>query len=350
MNKLASLVQKRKKVPQLPVEKKHQQNNKVSSGSGGSLATMWGRVSAKSKPVVAQAETSNTSPNTAVNTAAKVCAGEAVEEGSSDDDDHVINFKRTSNGEGSRKRRVFFEFSDEDDEFRDAVSLASPDPPKSNSSSNLNLCTKDPLVEKGILNINEHEENKPEVKKDNDTKKEPDHLLRKAVAVSKSKRNGMPTSDKAISNNPESNACIKDKGTSAGLNSSRSVSKGNIDSGISSLNQIQNRVEEAADTKNIKAAPSSPKKRKVLKTRIDERGREVTEVVWEGNELEAQAKSNTTVKASNSAVTTDNRPPAPKKSPTVGFVAPLHPVSKAGNKKAGKDPKQGNILSFFKKV
>lgn len=44
------------------------------------------------------------------------------------------------------------------------------------------------------------------------------------------------------------------------------------------------------------------------------------------------------------------RPPAPKKSAAVGLVAPSNAASKAGNKKGGKDPKQGNILSFFKKV
>ncbi|CAL5392442.1 unnamed protein product [Camellia sinensis] len=44
--------------------------------------------------------------------------------------------------------------------------------------------------------------------------------------------------------------------------------------------------------------------------------------------------------------------PAAKKSPTVGGTAPSNPGGKAGNKKAAnvKDPKQGNIMSFFKKV
>jgi len=39
-----------------------------------------------------------------------------------------------------------------------------------------------------------------------------------------------------------------------------------------------------------------------------------------------------------------------KKSPALGSTAPTNQASKAGNKKTGnKDPKQGNILSFFKK-
>lgn len=40
-----------------------------------------------------------------------------------------------------------------------------------------------------------------------------------------------------------------------------------------------------------------------------------------------------------------------KKSPALGSTAPTNQAGKAGNKKAGnKDPKQGNILSFFKKA
>lgn len=348
----------REKFVQFPADKKKDlQNNKVSSGTGGSLATMWGRVSTKSKPVEAPAETSNTKSNIAVNADAKVCAGKTVEEGSSDDDDHGINFKRASNGEGSRKRRVFIDSSDEEDDFRDAVSLASPGLPKVKSSSNSDLCSKADLVEKSSLDPKGHKERKLEVKEENDLKKVSEHLPRKEpVAVSKNNKNGMHTSDKAINHNPETSACSKDKETSASMNSSRMVAKGD-NSGISSSNRIQNHIEEAADVKRkvIDAAPSSPKRRKVLKTRIDERGREVTEVVWEGDDLEGKDNINekmkdTTMKASNSAVTTNNRPPAPKKSPAVGLVAPSNPVSKAGNKKGGKDPKQGNILSFFKKV
>lgn len=46
------------------------------------------------------------------------------------------------------------------------------------------------------------------------------------------------------------------------------------------------------------------------------------------------------------------RAPAIKKSPAMGSTAQSNTGSKAGNKKAGnsKDPKQGNIMSFFKRV
>ncbi|KAK9269381.1 hypothetical protein L1049_001153 [Liquidambar formosana] len=101
-------------------------------------------------------------------------------------------------------------------------------------------------------------------------------------------------------------------------------------------------------------APKSPKRRKVLKTRIDERGREVTEVVWEGEETEMKKTDTSMTKNADNNGTTNtvNRPPVVKKSPAVGSTASSNPPGKAGNKKAGntKDPKQGNILSFFKKV
>ncbi|KAL6997060.1 hypothetical protein U1Q18_007182, partial [Sarracenia purpurea var. burkii] len=65
---------------------------------------------------------------------AQIVAREAtVDTSSSDDDGQDFNFKRASNGGGSRKRRVVFNFSDEEDEYKDAVNLASPDPPKSQS-------------------------------------------------------------------------------------------------------------------------------------------------------------------------------------------------------------------------
>ncbi|KAL1821381.1 hypothetical protein ACET3Z_016250 [Daucus carota] len=344
----------REKFLQFPVDKKKDlQNNKVSSGTGGSLATMWGRVSAKSRPIEAPAEIDITKSNTADT---KACAGQTVEEGSSDDDDLGINIKRSSNGEGSRKRRVFFDSSDEEDDFKEAVSLASPGSPKLKSSSNLDLCSKAHSGEKSSLDPKEHKEKKLEVKEENNMKKAADPLPRKESVVSKNNKNGIHASDKVISHNPGTNACSKDNGTSASLNSSRIAAKGN-NREVSTSNQIQNCIEEAADVKNnvSEAAPSSPKRRKVLKTRIDERGREVTEVVWEGNDLEGKANSNTVkkdtmLKAGNSEVTTNTRPPAPKKSPAVGLVAPSNPVSKAGNKKGAKDPKQGNILSFFKKV
>lgn len=91
---------------------------------------------------------------------AQICARESVEYGSSDEDGQDFNVKRTSNGEGSRKRRVVFDYSDEEDECRDAISLASPDPPKKST-----LCSKGISNASGLdCNLSfEEKENKPKI-------------------------------------------------------------------------------------------------------------------------------------------------------------------------------------------
>lgn len=50
------------KATAVPVNKKKVQNEKTSSGAGGSLANLWGRASAKSKPSCPSAETSSVVP------------------------------------------------------------------------------------------------------------------------------------------------------------------------------------------------------------------------------------------------------------------------------------------------
>lgn len=62
---------------------------------------------------------------------AQICAHEAVQNVNSDDDDQDVNIKRTPNDSG-RKRRVVLDFSDDED-FDDAVNLASPEYPKGQS-------------------------------------------------------------------------------------------------------------------------------------------------------------------------------------------------------------------------
>ncbi|XP_057461406.1 uncharacterized protein LOC130751763 [Actinidia eriantha] len=312
----------KEKVPQLPANKKKGQNDKSTSGNGGSLANMWGRASKNSKPSSATAETNNLIPNTTASAEAQICAREAAEAMSSDDDRQDFNFKRASNGEGGRKRRVVFDYSDEEDEYNDAVNLASPDPPKRQPVV-VKQSTKSSVPEKNNLDIDKKKEDKtkkkedkPKTEEDNGAEKGTNQPSRKDSAlVSKGKTAEILSSDKVHSPIPENNVNAKDKVTNA--------------------------------------SPTSPKRRKVLKTRIDERGREVTEVVWEGEETETKADSNTTKKTDSNTVTnTVNRAPAAKKSPAVGNIPPSNTVGKAGNKKAGStnDPKQGNILSFFKRV
>ncbi|KAJ6776192.1 DNA polymerase DELTA SUBUNIT 3 [Salix koriyanagi] len=261
------------KVLLLPAGKKKGQGNRISSGNGGSLSNLWGRASAKSKLSSAQADNDKHIPNPTVSAEAQISACEVREIESSDDEAQGVNFKRASNGDNSRKRMVVFDYSD--DEYEDAVNLASPELPKGQSSATLVL--------------------------------EKPHFIKQA----------------------EDEPVIKIQ---------------------SNMTLCDVKKDMAAD-----AAPNSPKRRKVLKTRIDERGREVTEVVWEGEETETnkvEAQDSKKEAANNADTNTaNNRAPPIKKSPAAGNGAPSNQGSKPGNKKGGnKDPKQGNILSFFKRV
>ncbi|KAF9666691.1 hypothetical protein SADUNF_Sadunf16G0255100 [Salix dunnii] len=293
------------KVHLLPAGKKKGQGDKISSGNGGSLTNLWGRASAKSKLSSAQADNDTHIPNPTVSAEAQISACEEHEIGSSEDEAQGVNFKRTSNGDNSRKRMVVLDYSD--DEYEDAVNLASPELPKGQSSATL-------VLEKP--HFNKQAEDKSVINVEKSTKETSNQLLRDDFSIGKS-----------------------------------------IESKTSSLEKIQSNFTFCDVKKDMAAdaAPNSPKRRKVLKTRIDERGREVTEVVWEGEETETNAveSQDSKKKAENNAVTNavNNRAPPIKKSPAAGNGAPSNPGSKGGNKKGGiKDPKQGNILSFFKRV
>eukprot|EP00262_Sarcandra_glabra_P018094 TRINITY_DN6405_c1_g1_i2.p1 TRINITY_DN6405_c1_g1~~TRINITY_DN6405_c1_g1_i2.p1 ORF type:complete len:437 (-),score=115.48 TRINITY_DN6405_c1_g1_i2:139-1449(-) len=297
----------------LPAYKKKGQNEKNSPGTGASLANLWGRASAKSKSSCPPTETTNDDPLPAITAEAQICAREAADTVSSDDDGHDINCKRDSNGGSSRKRRVVFDFSDDEDDNENVVSLASPDPPKKQPILDSKCNTENLVLEKKDLNF-EREGGKLEIKQE------------KTAEIDF----GLPLKEDA-------------EGASKSKTSGSSFSK-RIQSHISEGGADNNKKDKATD-----AASTSPKRRKVLKTRIDERGREVTEVVWEGED----ANSSKTDKnaTTNSA---ENRLPPANKAPALGSTGPSNPVGKAGNKKTakggGKDAKQGNILSFFKKA
>lgn len=289
----------------LPTVKKKVQADK-SSASGGSLANLWGRASAKSKPSSVPVENSNAVSNSIVASAeAQISAREGGDGGSSDNDSQDFTLRKSSASERSRKRRVVLDFSDEDEE--DVISLASPDLPKGLTSQDHKRDDKG-SSENGTSN-NLQIDNKCKVKEEstNQSPREDSSVISKCTSIGKS------SADKTQKYAPEVDVNKKD----------------NLDN----------------------TAPCSPKRRKVLKTRIDERGREVTEVVWEGEETEAKKADNATTKKDDkdASTTTVNRVPAAKKS---SANATSNPTGKGGNKKIGnpKDPKQGNILSFFKKV
>ncbi|KAF8024227.1 hypothetical protein BT93_F1431 [Corymbia citriodora subsp. variegata] len=296
----------KEKVTNLPANKKLGQNGKNSSTAGGSLANLWGRASTTTKSSAGTAENSSSAPSSTVSAEAQICAHEEAEL-NSDDEGQDVNVKRTSKTEGGRKRRVVFDFSDEEDENEDAVNLASPDVPKAQCI----LASKEGAKE--LVSQKKCKEDRLEVDE---------------VKMIEEEQRQPPKEDVSA------------------------VSRG-INIGMCSL-KGQNRGSSKDVNKEVtNPAPASPKRQKVLKTRIDERGREVTEVVWKGEEELKKANCTTADKPNDDrAADTMRRPPVTKKSPAVVPTGHSNPAGKAGNKKSGslKDPKQGNILSFFKKV
>ncbi|KAG8502409.1 hypothetical protein CXB51_000445 [Gossypium anomalum] len=291
----------KKKTTSLPSNKNKDQNGKSSTGNGGSLATLWGR---------------------ACTADAQICAREAVEDKNSDLDAYEVNFRRASYGEGNKKRRVVFDFSDED-ENEDAVNLASPDPPERKSLLGSEQDSKTLVPERPNSIVDKPNKDEVNIKEETMTDGEPNRSLREETSLVSKRTNGRNSVVKLESQLPDT---------------------------------APNKMDEVND-----AAPNSPKRRKVIKTHIDDHGREVNEVVWEGEETDVKKVENhmpkkvgsgTTSAEANTVTNTTNRPSAPKRSPAVGSTAPSNSGGKAGNKKAGnaKDPKQGNILSFFKKA
>ncbi|CAL1386155.1 unnamed protein product [Linum trigynum] len=215
---------------------------------------------------------------------AKSNAIEALDDVMNDNEDEDDNVKRGSNG---RKRRVVFD--DSDDECEDAVDLSSPGKTLPVDNADITDQVEDRVVQ--------------------DEGKKPDFT-----------------------------ACNQL------LNGVGSLALGKSSDSKSSCAQTNIKDNAAAS----KAAPSASKRNKVLKTWIDERGREVTEVVSERDETEKKISESKSTEKVSADVTTkpSSRELASKKSTlAMGNV-------KAGGSKAGakRDPKQGNILSFFKKV
>ncbi|KAL6506865.1 hypothetical protein OROHE_022302 [Orobanche hederae] len=293
------------KGPKLLDNTKNGQTDKNSLGAGGALASIWSRASAKPKPEAALAQANNCKQDSAASAEPQICARDPVEYGSSGEDGQEFKIKRTSNGESRRKRKVVFDYSDDEDEYQDAVNLASPDPPKKSTP-----CLKDSSSAFGLECKLSFEEKKktPTIKEEvkADDVKANKNLGEKVPCL----KIESPTSDKTLNNVPQTNGSGKDK--------------------------VENVV---------------PKRKKVLKTQIDHRGREVTEVVWEIEEPDTKFDNNSAkVVVNNTTNNAVNRQPVAKKSPAVN-TGPSNQAGKGGNKKTGiKDPKQGNIMSFFKKV
>jgi len=157
---------------------------------------------------------------------------------SSDDDEADLKYKRELNGASNRKRRVVIDFSDEDEEEENAVSLSSPGPPNVKPGSD-SLHDPRNLMEKKNLSFEDQKKDKAEVKQDKSTER----------------NSGLPGSDTRVGH----------KNNIAGISLQKKTHGDNP-------KEVDDGDKKANDKTNT--ASTSPKRRKVLKTRIDERGRE----------------------------------------------------------------------------
>ncbi|XP_068643158.1 uncharacterized protein [Aristolochia californica] len=407
-----------KEKSQVDLSNKKKNLNEKGLSSGGSLANMWSRASAKSKSSCPSMEITNGASDPAVTADAQIHANEAVDGLSSEDEGHNAIYRRDSNGENNRKRRVVFDFSDEEDDYTNVVSLASQDPPKSNSTcdsqknllveeKDMNLVIKQektPLSTsiispekelEGSSNRKTHEQRgenlvmkqektplstsiiSPEKELEGSSNRKT-HEQRGENLVMKQEKTPLSTSiispeielegssNRKTHEQRGENLVMKQEKTplSTSIISPEKELEGSGNrktSDISLLEKPPSHLSEGLNDRSKKdkvmnVLSTSPKRRKVLKTRVDERGREVTEVVWEG---EVEDSSNTEKKtvtdyAVKNEPNNSIKPPAANKVLPLATSAPTKVGHKAGNKKTGKggmkDAKQGNILSFFKKI
>ncbi|CAA6661143.1 unnamed protein product [Spirodela intermedia] len=282
--------------------KKKVANEKTSHGGNGrSLANLWGRASAKSKPEIPKVDATNDISRVSATSDAQISAQEALEPISSDDEWQKASQKE-SGGSIGRKRRVVLDFSDEEDEAN-VVNLALPEP----SSCQSELCPKKNTDLEGMGFDGQAAEKA--------------RILEEKASVG-----------------------VSGLSSEAEVGRSRKVDIDEAQDLGPEKSSDRNREEQATDY-----VSTSPKRAKVLKTRIDERGREGCL----GGDAAEKGKAATTTAADN---TSRDRPPsAAKSSPPAPRHAPSVPAAKAGGgrtTKAGgaKDNKQPNILSFFKKA
>ncbi|GJN38042.1 hypothetical protein PR202_gb27050 [Eleusine coracana subsp. coracana] len=278
------------------------QNGKAQPGNGGSLATMWGRASAKPKPPTTTNSTAAAS--VAATADAQICAKEKADANSSDDEQGV-SYKRGSNGANNRKRRAVFDFSD-DEEEENVISIASPESPAQLAPNPVAEASEDTKEYQKKL---ESKQDKPNSVKDCSKRMDSDIF---------SEHNA-----KSANTTNHSGITLKEKSTDPPMDDSKK-------------------------DQTVAPASTSPKRRKVLKTRIDERGREVTEVVWEGEAAAGdKAEKNVGNADAGSRATLPSKPqPASNTDKSKASSK-----SAAGSKRPAKaGAKQGNIMSFFKKV
>ncbi|ONM32667.1 DNA-directed DNA polymerases, partial [Zea mays] len=196
--------------------------------NGRSLANMWGRASAKPKPPSTTNSTAVESVATTLD--AQICAKEEAD-GDNSDDEQGIKYKREFTNANNRKRRAVFDFSD-DDEVDNIISITSPEVPKQRIPDLVIETTEDAEVNQKNL------ENKDDV----------------------------PNTEKGSSMGVDSNFTSECKTKTVNtMNHSGITLKEN-----SSDPPVSNKKQDSA----VEPTSTAPKRRKVLKTHIDERGRE----------------------------------------------------------------------------
>lgn len=235
-------------------------NEITSSGPGGSLATLWGRASVKSKPSSMVPHSTSNVANAGCKSKlsqiffvffdfnlitivifyfsndlwleylsddadAQIHAEEASDVMSSDDEGYGVSYKREPNDFGTRKRQYIINYSDEEDEDN-VVSLASPNPPNEKSFSDSLPSTK-------------------------------------SLCVEKEKANNDKLKAETLVNEQENNE------KNYGLSSDKSGM-----AEVSLLKAENNSHNELSKTNERDNASMAPKRKKLVKTRIDERGRE----------------------------------------------------------------------------
>ncbi|KAL3733912.1 hypothetical protein ACJRO7_023289 [Eucalyptus globulus] len=127
LDQASKLSADKEKVTNLPASKKLGQNGKNSSTAGVLWQICGVMLPPQQNQVLAQQKIAALLQVPLCRSSN--CAYEAAEL-NGDDESRDVNVKRTSKTEGGRKRRVVFDFSDEEDENEDAVNLASADFPK----------------------------------------------------------------------------------------------------------------------------------------------------------------------------------------------------------------------------
>lgn len=152
----------------------------------------------------------------------------------SEDEDHHNNHKRERNSVSGRKRRVFLDFSDDDDEEENVTSLSSPDVFKGKHAAE-SLPKTESLLDRSKPNTAEPKGDR----------------LSDGLDSTKGKNSSLPSdADKRIASITMGGISLKKK--------TNSYNQGDTDK----------------NNKDVATTSTSPKRRKVLKTRIDDRGRE----------------------------------------------------------------------------